>query len=134
MIKKTRYQPLLETFNTISGGVEEDNYDEIACAWLNKERMVSTKEGRMIKKTRYQQMVENLPLQGKPELYIGGIFPITGNKYKAPELAKVAQMAVEDVNADNEILSNYKLVLSIGDGKCEADVVMKKFIDIIKTK
>ena len=43
-------------------------------------------------------------------------------------------MAVEDVNADNEILSNYKLVLSIGDGKCEADVVMKKFIDIIKTK
>ena len=43
-------------------------------------------------------------------------------------------MAVEDVNSDNTTLSNYKLVLSINDGKCEADVVMKKFIDIIKTK
>ena len=43
-------------------------------------------------------------------------------------------MAVEDVNADNSILSKYKLVLSINDGKCEADVVMKRFIDIIKTK
>ena len=43
-------------------------------------------------------------------------------------------MAVEDVNTDPAVLANYKLVLSINDGKCEADVVMKKFIDIIKTK
>ena len=49
-------------------------------------------------------------------------------------LLPVAQMAVEDVNNDPDVLSNYKLVLSINDGKCEADVVMKKFIDIIKTK
>ena len=46
----------------------------------------------------------------------------------------VAQMAVEDVNINSEILSNHKLVLSINDGKCEADVVMKRFIDIIKNK
>ena len=43
-------------------------------------------------------------------------------------------MAVEDVNLNMDILSNHKMVLSINDGKCEADVVMKKFIDIIKTK
>ena len=43
-------------------------------------------------------------------------------------------MAVEDVNLNLDILSNHKMVLSINDGKCEADVVMKKFIDIIKTK
>ena len=43
-------------------------------------------------------------------------------------------MAVEDVNKDQGILANYKVVLSINDGKCEADVVMKRFIDIIKTK
>ena len=84
----TEYVELLDTYNDISGGGEEVNYDEIACAWLNKERMVTTKDGMMINKTRYQQKVENLPLQGKPELYIGGIFPMTGNKYKAPELAK----------------------------------------------
>ena len=46
----------------------------------------------------------------------------------------VAQMAVEDVNNDTDVLSNYRLVLSINDGKCEADVVMKKFIDFIKNK
>ena len=43
-------------------------------------------------------------------------------------------MAVEDVNHNSDILSNHNLVLSINDGKCEADVVMKRFIDIIKTK
>ena len=43
-------------------------------------------------------------------------------------------MAVEDVNRNLNILSSHKLVMSINDGKCEADVVMKKFIDIIKTK
>ena len=47
---------------------------------------------------------------------------------------KVAQMAVRDVNLNTNILSSHKLVMSINDGKCEADVVMKKFIDIIKTK
>ena len=46
----------------------------------------------------------------------------------------VAQMAVEDVNHNSDILGNHNLVLSINDGKCEADVVMKRFIDIIKTK
>ena len=43
-------------------------------------------------------------------------------------------MAVEDVNQNSNILSTHKLVLSITDGKCEAAVVMKRFIDIIKTK
>ena len=47
---------------------------------------------------------------------------------------KVAQMAVRDVNLNTNILSSHKLVMSINDGKCEADVVMKRFIDIIKTK
>ena len=43
-------------------------------------------------------------------------------------------MAVDDVNLNSDILSNHKLVMSVNDGKCEADVVMKRFIDIIKTK
>ena len=43
-------------------------------------------------------------------------------------------MAVEDVNNDMKVLPNHKLVMSINDGQCEADVVMKRFIDIIKTK
>ena len=46
----------------------------------------------------------------------------------------MAQMAVQDVNHNSNILNSHKLVMSINDGMCEADVVMKRFIDIIKTK
>ena len=43
-------------------------------------------------------------------------------------------MAVDDVNRNQSMLANYELSLDIKDGKCEPDVVMKKFIDFIKTK
>ena len=51
-----------------------------------------------------------------------------------PYFVTVAQMAVEDVNRNPDVLSSFKLVMSVNDGRCEADVVMKRFIDIIKTK
>ena len=88
----------------------------------------------------------------KRKLYIGGIFPMSGHKYVAPELAiglskliskrnqnkfctiSVARMAVDDVNSNTSMLANYELSLDIKDGKCEPDVVMKMFIDIIRTK
>ena len=43
-------------------------------------------------------------------------------------------MAVNDINSNPHILPRHRLVLDIQDGQCEADVVMKKFIDFIKTK
>jgi hypothetical protein len=43
-------------------------------------------------------------------------------------------MAVKDVNSNPLILPTYHLELTVFDGQCEADVVMKRFIDIIKTK
>ena len=43
-------------------------------------------------------------------------------------------MAVDDVNENKTMLKNYDLSLDIKDGKCEPDVVMKMFIDIIRTK
>ena len=43
-------------------------------------------------------------------------------------------MAVDDINANQTMLTNYDLSLDIKDGKCEPDVVMKMFIDIIRTK
>ena len=46
----------------------------------------------------------------------------------------VARMAVDDVNFNTSMLANYELSLDIKDGKCEPDVVMKMFIDIIRTK
>ena len=64
----------------------------------------------------------------------GGIFPINGTKFRAPELGPVAIMAVHDINNNPNILPRHRLVLDIQDGQCEADVVMKKFIDFIKNK
>ena len=46
----------------------------------------------------------------------------------------VAIMAVNDINNNPDILPKHRLVLDIQDGQCEADVVMKKFIDFIKNK
>ena len=43
-------------------------------------------------------------------------------------------MAVKDVNSNPHILPAYHLDLTVFDGQCEADVVMKRFIDIIKTR
>lgn len=43
----------------------------------------------------------------------------------------VAQMAKADINANSNILSNYDLHINALDGKCTADVVMKRFIEII---
>ena len=42
-------------------------------------------------------------------------------------------IAVAAVNANPDILPDHQLSLDINDGQCEADVVMKRFIDIIKT-
>ena len=49
-------------------------------------------------------------------------------------LLLVALLAVKDVNSNPHILPDYQLDLSVVDGQCKADVVMKKFIDIIKTR
>ena len=64
----------------------------------------------------------------------GGIFPIDGTKFRAPELGPVAIMAVDDINNNPDILPDHRLMLDIQNGQCEADVVMKKFIDFIKNK
>lgn len=79
------YVELLEMFNTKAEAGQPTDYDEVACSWLSTRRPTKgTGPGRTI----YEDKLERLPLQGKPELYIGGIFPITGSKYRAPELAR----------------------------------------------
>ena len=46
----------------------------------------------------------------------------------------MAIMAVDDINNNPDILPDHRLMLDIQNGQCEADVVMKKFIDFIKNK
>ena len=42
-------------------------------------------------------------------------------------------MAVDDINSNTNLLTDYYLDLLVYDGQCQADVVLKRFIDIIKT-
>ena len=83
----TEYTGLLKIYITEVASTRPVDYDDIACSWLKQ-----NKTGNKIE-TIYEHKLYNLPLQGKPELYIGGIFPITGNKYAAPELAKGIQIS-----------------------------------------
>ena len=95
----TEYEELLGTYiRMVKDDGSSVDYDEIACVWLNSPTTKREKDGTLTRQTLYQQKIDKLPQQGKPELYIGGIFPITGNKYKAPELAtgKAKKMSVKN--------------------------------------
>merc|ERR1712155_198406 len=77
----SEYVQLLTSYNNhLEAGGSPLDYHGVACSWLQTE----TKDGTS---TIYEDIMANFPFQDKPELYIGGIFPITGSKYKAPELA-----------------------------------------------
>ena len=43
-------------------------------------------------------------------------------------------MAVADINRNDKILSNYQLELRVDDGMCSTDMVMKRFIDLLRSK
>ncbi|TRY61846.1 hypothetical protein TCAL_10559 [Tigriopus californicus] len=123
------YQDILEIFNekakTFLDPKDPQLLRQVACEWLNEETML--RNG--IRSKQYQQWSDIGT--SKPKLIIGGIFPIRGTKFRAPELLPVALKAQKDVNSNSTILANYDLQLIIYDGQCTADVVMKRFIDII---
>ena len=63
---------------------DNDIEAEVACAWLKLKENTITSDN---KKNWLSHKKHLLQLQGKPKLYIGGIFPLSGTKYKAPMLA-----------------------------------------------
>ena len=77
----SEYVLLLKTYNRMLLEGRPVDYDAVACQWLQTKTLAGDK-------TIYDEKMMNFPFQDKPELYIGGIFPITGQKYRAPELAK----------------------------------------------
>ena len=46
----------------------------------------------------------------------------------------MATLAVSQINNNRSILPNYELELHVGDGKCSADFVMRRFIDFYTNK
>lgn len=116
----------------------EDNFNEIACAWMKDKKNESEEWQKQIKTT---------------VISIGGIFPINvpGNIYSGNAvvdvflkfsliifsvyiligIADAAEMAVAAVNKNPKILTNYNLQLIKMDGQCRTDVVLNAFIRML---
>lgn len=132
------YTAMLQMYNEHDDG--EASVDRVACRWMKENVNV------------WSQW-QPADLKAKTELFIGGIFPITGPFYKSGrgmvpgaliqpvvrsmncnEIDPAAQMAVGAINANSTILRDYELKLLVADGQCSADMVMKSFIDYLRFK
>lgn len=110
---KSGYENLLRLHNSRT----DKNIHATACQWLKSNDKVWTSW---------------LPTNtNKREIYIGGIFPLSGAFYNAYGIVLAARMAQDAINNNSTILADYNLKLLVNDGKCRADMVMKAFIDYI---
>ncbi|XP_050076628.1 uncharacterized protein LOC126563884 [Anopheles maculipalpis] len=88
-------------------------YDQIACDWMLNQPAV------------WRTFKPRTPLE---EVYVGGIFPLSGMGPSYLGIAPAALMAQRDINQNTTILTNYRLTVQQNDGQCRADTVMKSFI------
>ena len=79
------YEELLSIYNDLSSNTvisdikdDDDILREVACTWLKREAWSGAG-------MNYEQWIHNVG-SSKQKLRIGGIFPITGEKFSAPEL------------------------------------------------
>ena len=85
------YLELLElysktSFNRSLTKVNKENIErDVACAWLKNQTITVSGKGRSSWLDKQRSL---LKVQDKPKLYIGGIFPLSGRKYKSPLLAE----------------------------------------------
>ncbi|XP_058125337.1 uncharacterized protein LOC131266738 [Anopheles coustani] len=89
-------------------------YNQIACDWVRAHEVSWSKwkpEGPT-----------------KQQVYIGGIFPLTGLAPSYLGIAPAAIMAASEINNNSAILPNHQLTVVKHDGQCRADTVMKSFI------
>jgi len=92
--------------------------EQIACDWL--------KDNLKYVLTEWKPSNDD-----KNTLFVGGIFPMSGNSYMAKSIVIAAKMAKEVINVNNTLLRDYNLTLLANDGQCKSDMVMKSFIDYI---
>lgn len=111
------YDDLLQEYNLFPN----QSIYEIACDWMRDNEKI------------WQKWIPGTD-RGKVNIYIGGIFPITGSSYTAKGIVLAARMAKEAINKNSTLLENYNLNLLAHDGQCRADMVMKRFIDYIVHK
>ncbi|XP_067007078.2 uncharacterized protein [Anabrus simplex] len=107
------YRKLMDLYEAVG----EENPTRAACQWM---RQNAKKWNRWVP-----------TIDEKNILFVGGIFPLTGSAYTSKGIVRAAQMALEAVNTNDSVLRDYRLELKVDNGQCEADVVMKTFIDYI---
>ncbi|KAG5898979.1 Insulin-like peptide receptor, partial [Gonioctena quinquepunctata] len=109
------YNDLLESYEQ-----GKRNISQTACGWMKN-------NGAVWQKWKYHE-------HKKAVLYIGGIFPMSQSSYDGKGIAHGARLATVAINNSTSLLKNYELQLLLQDGKCQADTVMKHFIDFIVTQ
>lgn len=90
----------------------------IACQWVQENRAI------------WEQWLPPT-FTAKPKLFLAGLFPLSGRKWPQPGLVEGARLAIDLVNADNETLPAYELSLIVNDTRCQPDVAMNDFIQLM---
>jgi len=109
------YEDLIARRTRASNNVSDE---QVACDWLRDNLNYTL--------TKWKPSDND-----KNTLFVGGIFPMSGNSYMAKSIVIAAKMAKDAVNVNNTLLRDYNLTLLASDGQCKSDMVMKSFIDYI---
>lgn len=92
----------------------EQIYNNVSCIWLQANEAT------------YKKWIPKE--DEKREIYIGGIFPVTGAGDQYKSIITATDMAQLAINSDNSILPNHKLKIMRNNGECKPDIVLKRFI------
>ncbi|KAF0297153.1 putative molluscan insulin-related peptide(s) receptor [Amphibalanus amphitrite] len=95
------------------------NPGRVACDWMRRNNITLMEQ--WLSRIRPTNMI-----------YLGGIFPIMGSSYQDPGVIPAVMMAIDAINRNTSLLSEYKMDLLISDGQCSADMVMKTFINYLR--
>ncbi|GFN92404.1 guanylate cyclase [Plakobranchus ocellatus] len=89
--------------------------DEVACKWVqdNSKRWESW-------------LPQNL--REKPKIFLGGLFPLSGIGWADMGLIAAANLALDMVNEETDVLPNYSLEMIVNDTQCKHDRAMGQFI------
>ncbi|XP_052822135.1 uncharacterized protein LOC106880693 isoform X4 [Octopus bimaculoides] len=111
------YADLLQFYSNAKSLRPSIRASKVACSWV--------KDHEHIWKRWFPKIIST-----KKRVYLGGLFPLTGPFWTQPGLIQSAEMAIEWVNADTNVLPNHELHLLIKDTQCRTDVAMRSFIDL----
>nr|XP_045607313.1 atrial natriuretic peptide receptor 2-like isoform X2 [Procambarus clarkii] len=119
-INHTDFMDLLSTYN--SWEKTPSTLDEVACHWM------------LNNKNRWEMWQ---PGSTKHELKLVGLFPISAtesekHRFTAPGSVPAFFMAVEAVNNNKSILSDFSIHSIVLNGACEPAMVMRQFIEILQ--